>query len=457
MPDSTRSDAVRAVLRLTLILNLIVAVGKIATGAATGAIAITADGIHSLIDAASNVLALLANRVAARPPDADHPYGHRRFETVAALALGGLLLLTAWEIISGVIDRLGGGAAPDMTPAAFVVLIATLVVNVGVSRYERRKGRELGSELLLADAANTGADVWVTLSVLISMALVALGIGWADAAAAIIVVILIARTGIEVMRHASGVLVDTAPYTPERLTAIAHTVPAVGTVMRARSRGSSHAATIDIDLQVDPAMTADHTGAIARAVEEAMRAALPGVQEVEVHFASAPPSDSNIALIVRAHADALGLATHEVQVITGESGRALEMHVEVPSGQTLQAAHDRVTQLEDKVRAALPDVDAIVSHIEPIQTGGRNGLIASACEPLLEQARTLLARRYPSFNWHDFEVTPLDGGCRLTVHVSLPGSLTLERAHQVAEGAELLLRTELPRLARVTIHTEPVE
>ncbi|MBL8130977.1 MAG: cation diffusion facilitator family transporter [Anaerolineae bacterium] len=459
MITSGRHAQVQSVLRITLILNVVVALGKIVTGIVTGAIAISADGVHSLIDAASNVLALVANRVAAQPPDADHPYGHRRFETVAALVLGLLLLLTAWEIVGGALDRLMGGEAPTLTPAAFIVMIGTLAVNLFVSRYERRKGEALASELLLADAANTGADVWVTTSVLVSMGLVAAGVGWADAAAALVVVVLIGRAGIEVIRRAGGVLVDTAPYTPERLIEIVQRVPSVGGVLRARSRGSADAAIIDLDLEVAPAMTADHTAAIAEAVRGALKDALGSLSEVAVRFVPAAPVQAapNYPLIVRAQADALGLATHEVQVTDLEGARALALHVEVPAAQTLSEAHAQVSTLEANLRAALPEIDSIVTHIEPAGAGEINGALAAGCARIEASARALLDERYPSMVWHDVHAVPLDGGYGLTLHVAMPGSLTLERAHAVAEGAELLLRSELPRLARVTIHTEPPE
>lgn len=459
MQNPSWHNQVQSVLYITLTLNVVVALGKILTGTATGALAIAADGIHSLIDAASNVLALFANRIASRPPDADHPYGHRRYETVAALALGLLLLVTAWEIITSAAERLFGGAVPESSPAAFAVVIGTLVINLFVSRYERRMGEKLNSELLLADAANTGADVWVTTSVLISMVMVTLGINWADAAAAVIVVILIGRAALEVIRRAGGVLVDTAPYPPERLIEIAQSVPSVGTIVRARSRGSTSAALIDIDIEVEPSMTADHSEAIANAVREQIKDALLGIDEVEIHFvpAAASTDEPNYPLIVRAQADALGLATHEVQATEDGRGKILEMHVEVPPGQTLSAAHEQVSQLEAHVRAALPDVDEVITHIEPAQTGQINGALLAGCQKVEAQARVLLQERYPSLNWHHFHAVPLDSGYGLTLHVAMPGSLTLERAHQVAEGAELLLRSEIPRLDRVTIHTEPPE
>src|SRR5262245_30019586 len=140
---------VRRVLLMTLGLNVLVAAAKIVIGLVSGALAITADGVHSTIDASSNLIALIANRIADRPPDADHPYGHRRFETLAGLGIGVLLLITALEIVSNAVSRLtDGGAKAEMTPLDFAVMIGTLAVNLFVTTYEKREGRRLRSELL---------------------------------------------------------------------------------------------------------------------------------------------------------------------------------------------------------------------------------------------------------------------------------------------------------------------
>ena len=146
--QSTRKQ-VEQVLGITLILNLLVAVGKILIGIASGALAITADGIHSLTDSAGNVVGLIAIRIADRPPDDDHPYGHGKFETLSALLIGGLLLLTAWEMVQGIVGRLTDGESPTLTPLTFAVLIGTLLVNIVVSRYQIRRGEQLQSQILL--------------------------------------------------------------------------------------------------------------------------------------------------------------------------------------------------------------------------------------------------------------------------------------------------------------------
>lgn len=449
-------QGVRRVLVITLLLNFAVAAGKIVIGLATGAISITADGFHSLMDGSANLIGLFANRIAEKPADDDHPYGHRRFETIAALAIGILLLITAWEIISSAIERFTSGDKPEITPAMFAVLIGTLIVNLFISRYERREGQRFKSELLIADAANTGADVFVTISVLISMVLVSAGLSWADPAAALLIVVLIGRAAWQIVSQTGGVLVDKAPFPPAQLTAYVEELPSVQRVVRARSRGSADAAHVDIDVEVAPATTADHTAAIAAAIEDKLESKFDGISEVEVHFIPAPGTLPDYVLTARAAADALGLATHEVRLAEAPEGKILEMHVEVPPGQTLGAAHEQVSALEQQVRASLPDVADVVTHIEPaLSTQTSSALPESA--RIERDVLALLQRYYPDMDWHHAHTTIYDDGFALTMHVTMPANITLEYAHGVAEAAEMLVRTEFPSVGRVTIHTEPPE
>ncbi len=454
--DSTRAG-VRRVLWITLILNLLVSGGKIIIGSLTGALSITADGFHSLMDGSSNLLGLFANRIAGKPADDDHPYGHRRFETLAALAVGVLLLVTAFEIVSGAIERIQNPQTPEITPLTFGVLLFTLGVNLFVSRYERREGERFRSELLIADAANTSADVFVTISVLISMVLVSLGWTWADPAAALIIVILIGRAAWQVLTQTGGVLVDAAPHNSAMLAELASRAPGIDQVIRARSRGTLDAAQIDIDVQVHPAMTAEQTAAITDAIREIMRVNLQGVAEVEVHFAPQDRARADYALAARARADALGLLAHEVRVTDTPQGKLLEMHVEVPPDQTLGEAHAQVTRLEHDVHVALPELAEVITHIEPRAAPVRVESTQSAND-LSTRALNLLKRMYPNGGWHHVraEGTP-EMGYTLALHVALDPLLTVEEAHKLAEDAETLLKSNYPRLTRVTIHTEPPE
>ncbi len=455
--SSTREQVGR-VLLITLLLNLLVATGKIITGLMTGALAITADGFHSLTDSAGNIAGLVANKLAQKPPDADHPYGHRRFETLAALLIGALLLLTAWEMIQGVLNRLQQTYQPQITPLAFAVLFSTLLINIAVSTYQIREGQRLNSEILLADAKNTRADVFVTLSVIISAGIFSFtGWVWVDIAAALLVVLLIGRAAWEIVQQTGRVLVDTAPYSPDDLRAVLDTMPQIPPIARARSRGPADSAHIDIDVQVAPEMTADQTNSLADAIRRQLRDELAGISEIEVHFLAHHPAGRDAVLTARAYADARGLSTHEVQVSRDERGVVLEMHVEVAADQTLAEAHTKVSALERDVAEALPHLDRVVTHIEPAPHTQPESDTATAetVQALHRTATRLLQRHFPDVNWHDITARQIHHGYALNLHAALPPEMHVETAHNIAESAEILLRGEVTDLTRVTIHTEP--
>jgi cation diffusion facilitator family transporter len=457
-PISNVRKEVRRVLLVTLVLNLLVAFSKIAVGLVTGALAITADGFHSLVDGSSNVVALFANRVAQRPPDATHPYGHRRFETLAALGIGAFLLLTAWEIITSAVSRLqGAGETVELTPLSFAVMVGTLVVNVGVNRYEARAGRRLNSELLMADAAHTGTDIYVTLSVLVSMVITLLtDWAWVDTVAALVIVLLIIRAAVQVLRQTGSVLVDTAPIPSEQLESWVEAVPGVEGVVRARSRGPVDAPQIDLDVQVDPAMSAQQTAGITEVLRKRVTTHIPQAAEIEVHFVPVEPETVDYPLLARARADAFGVSTHEVQVRQNDSGMTLEMHVEVPPGQTLGEAHEVVSALEQDLRARLPQPNEVITHIEPALSAQALPVDAP-CGVTVVEVTDALRQQFPAAEWHDIQIFPVEHGCAATLHVTLPAQITVEAAHHVAETAELWLRSRFASLTRVTIHTEPPE
>jgi cation diffusion facilitator family transporter len=453
---NTSQQQVNRVLWITLILNMVVAVGKISLGVLTGVLAIAADGFHSLADSAGNIAGLIANYYAGQPPDDEHPYGHRRFETLAALLIGGLLLLTAWEVGRGALERLQTQEHPDVSPLGIGVLVVTLVINVFVSRYQIASGRRLRSEILLADAQNTSSDVWVTVSVLTSTILMQLtGWWWLDVVAALGVTVMIGRAAIGILRQTSRVLVDAAPYSPEEIKEALGDVEGVQSLGRARSRGTPDAAHIDLEIHIAPQMNAAQIRAIIERVRQRLQERLDGHLDIDIEPLMGTHEATDPAMIVRVTADLYGLTTHEVQ----RHGPELELHVEVPPGQTLAAAHTQVSAFEAAVQDALPDIDRITTHIEPsVSLEERSDLhlpdrLASVADAIM----LLLQKHYPHIGWHDLRLRPSVSGFAMAVHATLPPQITVEAAHYIAESAETMLRGQWRQLQRVTIHTEPFD
>lgn len=280
-----RTRRVERVLWIVLVLNLAVAAAKFFYGLASDSASMQADGIHSVFDTLGNVVGLIGIALAARPADESHPYGHAKFETYGSLVIGALLLIAAFEVGSGAVERLASGDyAAQVGVASFVVMVGTLVVNLGVSFTERRIGKRLGSEILQADAAHTLSDAFVSIGVIAGLILVVCGFPMADPVMALIVTVFILISAAQVFRRAFRTLSDHARIDPAEISSVVETISGVRQIHRIRTRGTEAEVYVDLHLLVDPQMSVAKAHAIGDEIESAVQAAHPEVREVLVHI-----------------------------------------------------------------------------------------------------------------------------------------------------------------------------
>jgi cation diffusion facilitator family transporter len=278
------------VILLTFALNLGVAVAKIAYGAIANVLSIRADGFHSLTDSTNNIVGLVGLWLATRPADRGHPYGHHKFEVLAAGVVGVSLLLMAYDVARGAVDRLfsAPGPAPNVDLSTFVVLGATLVINGFVAVYEYRRGTQLESSFLLSDAVHTRSDVLVTLGVLVTAGLIKLGHGGADLVTALVVAGFIAAAGIGVLKKNLGYLADAALMAPERIAEVVLRVGGVAGTHKIRTRGLPGKVYVDLHIQIAPHLDVVQAHRVTHSVIDAIKA-IPGVYDVLVHTEPALP------------------------------------------------------------------------------------------------------------------------------------------------------------------------
>ena len=274
---------VRRVFVGLLVANLAVVAAKSFVGLRAGSLAILGSALDSSVDALNNVLALIVVRVAAKEPDEDHPYGHGKFETLGALAIVGFLSITCFELIRGAVNELLQGAHPvGVTDSQLAVLVLTLGVNVVIAWYENRRGRELRSELLIADAAHTRADVLITVGVLAGVLFARQGWWWIDPVVAIAVALVIVQVAYRILVRTVPVLVDQRALPTGEIRQTAETVPGVKSAYGIRSRGPSDLRYAEVTIAVDPRADVAAAHAIADQVEERLKQDLR-LHEVTVH------------------------------------------------------------------------------------------------------------------------------------------------------------------------------
>ena len=281
---ATRSAGVRRALLVVLAFNALSAAIKIAVGARTGALTVLGAALESVLDMLSNVVAILAVSFASREPDEGHPYGHDKFETLGTLGIVGFLSISCFELLRRSFAALGGSHDPPSSSSAdAALLVASLAVNGFVVFWERRRGRALGSTLLLADAAHTASDILVTILAMASLALSYLGFVKADALLGIMVALIIAWSGYQILRDSIPILVDASAVEAERLAEIVRTIPGVAGVRSVRSRRTSSGhlfaeVTILVDGATSVSAAHDFTDDVERAIEREL-----GTAEAIVH------------------------------------------------------------------------------------------------------------------------------------------------------------------------------
>ena len=284
-----RYAAVSRVLVRVFVLNLAVALAKIVFGYLSGAVSVLSDGFHSLIDASSNVVGLIGIRAASQPPDADHPYGHRKFETVASGAFIGFMALVILEVLRNAINHLIGKApAHEITAASFVVMVVTVGVNLFVIRYETREARRLSSEMLTADALQTKADVWSSLTVIAALAGTRLGLPMLDPIAALVVAAFIGYGGYQIARATTGILSDRSVMSDADVEHVVMSVPGVLGCHHIRTRGSEDHIFLDLHVWMAADMRLDEAHRVSHVVKDALMARYPKIADAIIHLEPPP-------------------------------------------------------------------------------------------------------------------------------------------------------------------------
>ncbi|MFA5907145.1 MAG: cation diffusion facilitator family transporter [Vicinamibacterales bacterium] len=283
-----RYGQVAQVLWRVFFLNLVVAAAKIALGLSSGAVSVLSDGFHSLTDTASNVVALVGVRIASHPPDDDHPYGHRKFETMASVGILIFLLLVLFEVLSAAVARLQSGGAPIITPLTFVVMAGTFLVNVGVVIYERAAGRRFESEVLMADAHHTTSDLFTSAAVIAALIGVRLGYLWLDPVAALVIAAFIGLACWEIFQSTSGILADRFVIPEEAIREVVRSVPEVFGCHHIRTRGSNDFVFLDLHVWMDRDMRLDEAHRLSHVVKDRLMARFPQIKDAIIHIEPPP-------------------------------------------------------------------------------------------------------------------------------------------------------------------------
>jgi cation diffusion facilitator family transporter len=438
---------------------------KVFLSVVTGSLGILSEALHSILDLVAAVITYLSVRVADKPADADHLYGHGKIESFSAFVETGLLLMTAVYIIWEAFQRLVFRTVHvEPSLSAIVILFLAMGIDAVRARALARVAKKYPSEALQADALHFSTDVWSTFVVILGISGAWLGqhfnMPWLmqmDAVAALGVAGVIIWIGSRLGRQTAEALLDVAPRgLREKILSAVDETEGVLQTERVRVRRAGQRYFVDVTISVPRTASLEQAHAASEAVERNIERVIPA--DVMVHIEPRAREDEHIFDTIRAIAQRHGLAIHELSAHDLDGRLFVELHLEVDEHATLREAHARATALEEDIRAATGPNALVNIHIEPL--GGS----ISRAEERTELAHAVqhflnsLTARYPELiDCHDVHVRNVEHRLLVSCHCAMRGSLPITEVHDVIAELELSVKDHFPQVFRVTVHPEPVE
>jgi len=469
-PATDRDQAAREKRRValaSLAAAVLLTLLKLVVGIATNSLGVLSEAAHSALDLVAAAMTLWAVRISGQPADRTHTYGHGKFENLSALGETGLLLATCVWIVYEAVKRLvfAGEVEVDANVWAFLVVLVSILVDLSRSRALARAARKHRSQALEADALHFSTDIWSSAVVLFGLAAVAAGrqfhVPWlvrADAVAALGVAAIVIWVSLQLGRKSIDDLLDSVPgHLREEVAAVAARVLDVVAVRQVRVRRSGAEVFADVTLAVNHAATFERAHEIADEAEAAIRGAVLGA-DVVVHIEPVAGLAEDLLTIVRVLAARRGLGAHGVRIYEQEGKRSIELHLEVNESLRLEEAHRLATLFEEDLRARVPGLARIVSHIEPAGEATATIHTQDVSESAVRKAiREFLVERGFALHPHEVKVQRTKGELAVSFHCALAPETAITDAHELTEQLEKHLRARLPDVGRVVIHVEPTE
>ena len=276
---------VKFVLWIILFANLGVAITKMVVGYLINSASLSTDGIHSLSDGLSNVVCLIGITIASIPVDKEHPYGHKKSEIIASLFIGGMLLFLGLKTLITGFGRFVNPGEISITLISLISLILTIGINIFVTIYERRKGEEYNSFILISDSIHTKSDIFISVGVLISLIGIRIGLPQIiDPIISIIISLFILRASYEIFKESIGILLDKAMIGEERIIEILNTFSEIKNIHNIRSRGVENDIYVDMHIMIDANTSTEDAHKLSHNIEREIKNNINPNCQVIIHI-----------------------------------------------------------------------------------------------------------------------------------------------------------------------------
>lgn len=444
---------------LSSVIAAIVLTGtKLLVGIQTNSLGILSEAAHSALDLLAAGLTYFAVRIADRPPDQDHQYGHGKIENVSALLQTILLFLTCAWIVGEAVQRLMTHETHiEATFWGFSVMILAIIVDVSRSRALSRIAQKYDSQALEADALHFSSDVWSSSVVILGLVCVSLGYPVVDAIAAIGVALIVLIVSYRLGRRTIDALMDRVPEgLTDRIFHAIQSVEGVEEVRNIRLRSSGAKVFVDAVIAIRRTTPFAHAHAIVDAVEDAVRA-VHSSADVVIHPEPLESHDETIADKVRMIVVGKGLrAPHNLEVHNTNGKYHIDFDVEYQKGKSFTEAHEMTSDIEREIRTHVPSVETVTIHMEEYQPQEGEFIDVTGMESaLVENIRTRVQQQRKEVVCSSVRLLKTGNKFNLALTCQIDKTKTLDEAHRIISEVESMLYRTFPQLRRVTIHAEP--
>ena len=464
--DLTRSEKRRAAANSVLAALGLTAM-KLIVGLISGSLGILAEAAHSGLDLVAALVTLIAVSVSDRPADEAHTYGHGKVESFSALIETLLLFLTCAGIIYEAVRRIFFRSV-DVDPSlwAFLVVLASIAIDISRSKMLYRAAKKHQSQALEADALHFSTDIWSSAVVLVGLVLVWVGrkvfpghaglLNRADAMAALGVAFIVLFISYRLGKRTIDILLDRAPEgLKEKIVAAANEVEGVISAGKVRLRRSGALVFIDMTIEVDRNLSFERAHVIAEDVEARIQALVPGA-DVVIHTDPREAERETLARRIRAIAERNQVPVHNISVHDDRGEIHIDLHLEVDDHLLLHQAHDLASHIERDLRADIPAIKRINTHIESRGTGVASGVdVTTEAGSLVERVRRITDAVAGRACCHNILIRRQGDRFAVSVHCSFDKDLPIIEAHRLSSRIEETLKENIPAIEHVLVHTEP--
>jgi cation diffusion facilitator family transporter len=431
---------------------------KLIVGLTTGSLGILSEAAHSGLDLVAAALTYFAVKIADKPADREHTYGHGKFENLSALFETLLLIVTCGWIIYEAVNRIFFHEVHiEVNFWSFAVIVTAIIVDYSRSRILFKAAKKYNSQALEADALHFSTDILSSGVVIVGLIGAGFGFHKADAFAALVVSGIVMWISFRLGKRTIDMLTDRIPDVGlvDKVREEVLKIDGVVNCRNIRIRQAGSKSFIDMVVDIKRTIPFEQAHQIMNVIEERIKKMMPNV-DIVIHAEPIETDDETVIDKIRMILVHSGMSAHNIEVQKVKDRYFVDLHLECKEKQTLEEAHEIANQIEEAIKNKIENVERISIHIdEESDMIKETKIVNDRCEDMVQRIISIAKSHKGVVDCKDITVMEIDGKYKVTMNCLLDKSLTLSEAHEIATTIENQIYLDIKEVSKVIVHAEP--